>query len=753
MSTEYSSFNTFITTQLNAEQKKAVQHDAGSLLVVAGAGSGKTRVITARICNLILKNGIVPSSILALTFTNKAAKEMKERIVKFLPAGITLPFVGTFHSYCLRLLKLNRQLLEYPSFGIMDADDQEKLVSTIIKRSANVKKITAKSILYTISQIKTATIMGKSYEIFDPLINSVFEQYEREKKASHCFDFDDLLLEILKLFSTNSSFKEQFQKDVRHILVDEYQDTNAVQHALLKHMALREKKHLAIDSICVVGDEDQSIYSWRGATIENILNFKSDFEKTNVVTIEQNYRSVKQILSVANELINHNKNRNPKKLWSDKEGSNRVLLLSAHSGYQESDIISYCAQIAQRNKKLDSIAILYRTHFQSRVIEEALLRNSIPYKIIGGIQFYERKEIKDLLAYLKLIVNPFDRISFSRVINAPQRGLGDKFQETFMATWDSEPLMNFMQLANQLIDNKTITGTKAAALKVFLSVFNQNASKERPSKILDTIIATTHYLDYLKNQYEKQEAEAKIDNVKELVRALIHFEQTGIDTAQAVLEEITLMQEKMLEKDSEEQCIQLMTLHAAKGLEFDMVLLCGLEETLLPSSRSLHDSSAIEEERRLFYVGITRARERLVLTHSKYRHTYGTMTEQLPSRFISEIPTHLMHHEECSYWKSHNAFEFFNNWLGVSLAPPRAPLTFGPAITTQPTIKKTVAIKPEASTPSFGGGWRKNQPVSHPSFGIGIIEKVEKKGSETIYVTARFKAGIKKIDAQFLKKV
>ena len=766
-------FKKFLSSALNPEQLKAVKHDTGSLLVVAGAGSGKTRVITARICNLILNKDVAPSSIVALTFTNKAAREMKERIVQFLGKDANMPYIGTFHSYCLRLLKINAHLLEHPIFVIMDSDDQEKLITRIIKETNVTKKVSAKSLTYTISQIKTSRIIGKDHEVFDPFISSVFEKYEREKKASHCFDFDDLLLEVLKLFQKNKEFKAKFQRQIQHLMVDEYQDTNAVQHALLKLMTLKTKKTLGIDSICVVGDEDQSIYSWRGATVENILSFKKDFSNTKMVTIEQNYRSVKQILTIANSVISHNKKRNPKKLWSDKPGKNRAVLLTTLSGYQESDAIAAAVHVAQKNEAINSMAVLYRTHFQSRVLEEAFLRSSIPYKIIGGIQFYARKEIKDLLAYIRLIVNPFDRISLARVINTPNRGLGDKFQEIFFTQWDQEPLMNCKELGEKLVKEKIVTKTRAAALKGVLGLFTSQLVNQQPTKLLDTILARSKYIDFLKTKYDKQEAEAKIDNVKELLRAFSHFEQTGIGTAAAILDEIALMQEKMEKNKDNEQCVQLMTLHAAKGLEFDMVMLTGLEEALLPSSRSLHDSDAVEEERRLFYVGITRARERLIITHSKFRHTYGNMTEQLPSRFIDEIPGHLVQHEDCAYWKSYNFIRFFNTWMGTQ-ATKAAPITFGAQTAfrksstgklTRPEQKnkkifksilksKFGSARKTTTGPRFGSGtWRKNQPVKHTSFGIGIIETVEKKGADKFYITARFKTGIKKLDSKFLKKI
>ncbi len=744
MKTTHPQFETFLKTQLNSKQQAAVRHANGPILVVAGAGSGKTRVITARICHLIITKDVPPACIIALTFTNKAAREMKERIKQTLPSQTQMPFVGTFHSYCLRLLKINAALLDTPQFAVMDSADQEKLLTSIIKKVNVTKKVSAKSLTYTISQIKTARALDNSYEIFDPFISSVCEQYEQTKKASHCFDFDDLLLEALKLFQKNKTFKTQFQAEIKHILVDEYQDTNAVQHALLKQMALKDKKQLAVDSICVVGDEDQSIYSWRGATVDNILNFTKDFTKTKTVTIEQNYRSVKQILDIANNVIKHNTKRNPKKLWSDKAGSGRALIMSALSGYQESDILAACAQTARASTTLNSVAILYRTHFQSRIIEEALLRNSIPYKIIGGIQFYERKEIKDLLAYLRLIINPFDRVSFARVINTPNRGLGDKFQETFFTAWDQEPLLNCKDVGQKLIEQKLVRLSRATAVKSFLALLCSEIANKKPTALLETIIRKTGYIDYLKKQYEKEEAQAKIDNVNEFLRALLHFEQQGVQTTQAILEEIALMQAQMSHQDEQEQCIQLMTLHAAKGLEFDLVMITGLEEGLLPSSRSLHDSDAVEEERRLFYVGITRARERLVLTHSKFRHTYGTMNEQVTSRFADEVPSSLVRHEDCAYWKQYKMVNFFQNWLGITNSSS-LPLTFGPA-----RIPDKPKKQPTFSTRS---AWRKYQPVKHASFGIGVVQKIEKKSSTKTYLTIKFKTGIKKIDAQFVQRV
>lgn len=743
-------FDTFLQEQLNADQKKAVESTRGALLVVAGAGSGKTRVITARIAHLILNKNVDPSEIVALTFTNKAAREMGERIKKFLGTDAPLPFIGTFHSYCLRLLKLNQEYLDDPFFSILDTDDQKKILSGIIQRANLGKQTTAKQLSYQISQLKNKSLDTDAVNdlyAMNPLLHDVYKSYEKEKKASKCLDFDDLLLEALKLFA-NKDFQQDFQQRVRHILVDEYQDTNVVQHTLLKKMSQKSKKSLAIDSICVVGDEDQSIYSWRGATVANIINFKNDFTKTAVVTIEQNYRSVQPILDVANHVIEHNVNRNPKRLWSDRVAHNRIRGITSMSEYQEAQLIAQCMQTARAQDSKQSLAILYRAHYQSRALEEALIKNSIPYKIIGGVQFYERKEIKDLLAYLRLIVNPFDRASFFRVINCPARGLGAKFEELFYERWNLEPFLTFNDVAKKLSEEGELKGIKKAAVYGFMKIFAAVTKEHKPSVAIEYVMRETGYLAHVKKTYEQQEALERMDNIKELVHATKHFEDNGTETIEKFLDEVALMQEKSTGKDEDNNNpVLMMTLHAAKGLEFDIVAVCGLEEGLLPSSRSLHLDDALEEERRLFYVGITRAKERLLLTHCRYRYTYGQMADQVRSRFLEEVPDRLAPIHDCSYTNESKAHTFFASWLGAQLPETSAVRTF--------SFKKPVGVtKKKISTPSRiipGTRWKKNQPVKHVKFGIGTVQKVEKKANNKVFVQVRFKTGVKKIDAQFLK--
>jgi len=741
-------FTNFLKNELNTEQRIAVEHTKGPLLVVAGAGSGKTRVITARITNLIVNHQVLPEQILALTFTNKAGQEMKARITNFLPQDKQLPFVGTFHSYCLQLLKKHPDKLTHPFFSVLDTDDQQKLLQGIITRNNLKKRITAKQLSYHISQIKNQTIQPEEHPLYqaNSFLQEAYHAYEQEKAASKCLDFDDLLIHALKLFTSNKDFKKEFQQHIRHVLVDEYQDTNVIQHQLLHEMAKHNKK-LAIDSVCAVGDEDQSIYSWRGATVANIMNFQKDFPKTTVIKIEQNYRSVQPILDIANQVIANNKNRNPKALWSDKKARDRIRHCSYLSEYQEGIAIAQLLKVAQKKQSLNTIAILYRTHFQSRAIEEALVKESIPYKIIGGIQFYERKEIKDVLAYIRLIVNPFDRASLFRIINTPTRGLGAKFEELFYERWNKEPLLTFSNMIDTLIQEKLVVGKKKDSLQQFAHLFEGISATQKPTDALECVLERSQYLSYVKDQYELDEANTRIDNIKELLNAAAHFETNGIKTIEAFLDEVALMQDHRMQNTHDREPVSLMTFHAAKGLEFHTVILAGLEHGILPSNRSLQNEDQIEEERRLFYVGITRAQERLFLSRSRYRYTYGQMTDQIPSDFLKEIPNNLALEHDGSRTNELQQQQYFAQWLNINVPSPTAHtvMTFGAA--RKATPRRSGPIQPKRKTSTR---LRKNQPVKHNKFGVGIIQKIEQRGTEKTFVTVKFKAGIKKIDAQFL---
>lgn len=763
MQSSSSTFNSFLQDELNNAQREAVEYTDGPVLVVAGAGSGKTRVITARIAHLIINHNATPESIVALTFTNKAAKEMQERISNFLPEGTTMPFVGTFHAYCLQLLKKNQSHMDTPFVSILDADDQQKLIASILKHSGGQKTITPKQALYQISHIKNNLIHTSADALFSeqhPQLQELYHAYEQEKAASKCLDFDDLLLQGLKLFN-KKAFVDTYHERVKHILVDEYQDTNVVQHALLKKMAL-SKKTCIVDSLCAVGDEDQSIYSWRGATVANMGNFCNDFKNTRVIKVEQNYRSVQPILTVANTVITNNTQRNPKKLWSTKKATDRIRSLLCMSEYQEAESITQLLKVLIQNKSKQSVAILYRTHMQSRTLEEACIKNSIPYKMVGGVQFYERKEIKDLLAYLRLIVNTHDRTALLRVINCPARGLGSAFETLIYERWQQEPFHTFNELFSSLIATQEIKGVKETAVKQFMHCFADITPQEKASLALEKIIVNTAYISHIKRTYELEEADSRIANVKELINAIKHMESEGtITSIESLLDEIALMQEKASHTNEEHHAVTLMTLHAAKGLEFDIVILAGLEEGLLPSTRSCNNTEALEEERRLFYVGITRARERLLLSHSRYRYTYGQMVDQMPSRFLQEIPSHLMNAYDVRH-KDTQLTGYFADWLGMRAPESAQVFTFSGATKTQSYKPKprTTKMRTASTTPpivqkkrTLSSGYRKNQAVQHTKYGIGIIQKAEPQSDGTTYITAKFKVGIKKILDTFLQKI
>jgi DNA helicase II / ATP-dependent DNA helicase PcrA len=787
-------FASFLKKELNKQQCTGVIQKNGALLVVAGAGSGKTRVITARIANLIINESVEPKSILALTFTNKAAGEMKERITKFVGKGFPLPFIGTFHSYCLLLLRNNPTLLPNPNFSIIDADDQLSLIKKIVKANAIEKYATPTQIKFQISNFKNKIEVDdnkKDDSDVHPILKEIYLMYETEKSAARCLDFDDLILNVLNLFKKNADFKMAFQEHIKHVLVDEYQDTSHVQHSLLKEMTLCKKKTFVLNSLCAVGDEDQSIYSWRGATVANMLKFKNDFKPVTTVKIEQNYRSVKPILDAANSLISCNKLRNPKTLWSDRIAKNRILKVECRSGSQEAEAITHILNALPKGNKLSEAAILYRTHFQSRAIEEALIYSGIPYKIIGGIRFYERKEIKDLIAYLRLITNPFDKISLLRIINTPSRGLGQKFENQLLLEWAKNPLLTFSQILNHLCTDSEISlsSKKINTLKGFLEIYNVLDSNCLPTVAINAILEKTDYLSYLQDSYDNREAETKQENVQEFVQSIKLYEQTfdsqkidsklaeippndpfysesNTPTLESFLYEVALMQEKT-DADNKKDQVQMMTLHAAKGLEFDTVVIAGLEEGLLPSSRSLDTTEKLEEERRLFYVGITRAKERLIFLHASYRSTYGQIADQVFSRFGDEIKKNLISTINIENMNNLQQELAIGGWMN-NKKQKNSLLTFSSQEKTEKAIEqqeKNSFVFHESSSRrhtkkinSFSGArssalWNKNDQVAHKTFGSGIITNVKNAGGDNFYLTIIFKSGQKKILSGFVKKI
>ena len=745
------------TVNLNPDQLKAVEHVSGSLLVTACAGSGKTRVITHRIAHLIREHAVPPRAIVALTFTNKAANEMKERVAQLIDDADEMPFIGTFHSYCVRLLKSNQDLLETPFVSILDEEDRRQLVNDLLKQHGAGKQLNARAVIHQISQAKNgppdvARIVS-SDAFSHPLVYEIYCGYEKEKQASRCLDFDDLLRETYRLFHTQPIFKQLFQERVRHLLVDEYQDTNELQHALLRHMTQHEGKTVA-DSVCAVGDEDQSIYSWRGATIANIIGFRRDFPKTTAIKIEQNYRSVQPILELANNLITHNTNRTPKKMWSERTGKNRILSLACTTEYQEAAGLAQLVKKALTNKRASQIAFLYRTHAQSRALEEALVREALPYRIIGGVQFYERREVKDILSYLKLIANPFDRTALTRIINTPPRGLGPKFIEQLKDEWADETERACTNILGTLKNHETVTNAKRASLENFLGILDDARSASKPSQMAEQIILRTQYLRYLKDTEDPQHERERTENIKELLSAIRHFEENSEKPMlEGFLEEVTLMQERS-KGYQDGDAVQLMTLHAAKGLEFDLVAITGLEEGTFPAYRAFECDDALEEERRLLYVGITRAREHLLLTNAHTRSHYGSRNHQQPSRFLQELggQTPLMQ-ADASRWYEHEFATTFSKWLRgekpvqTSSVRKRAPQT---PRTSQAHSARTTHTTPTSS--SIGGGIAPRRVVRHQTYGLGVVENITGK-DEQAFALVKFGNVRKKIAVSFLKPV
>lgn len=759
-------FNDFLESGLNDPQRNAVMQKDGALLIIAGAGSGKTRVITSRIANLIVNQNVEPRSIVALTFTNKAAGEMKERLMTTFDAHYGLPFIGTFHSYCLQILRTNPTLLPFQNFSIFDADDQLDLIKKISKKFALTKQATPTQIVSFISQYKNKIVAlddaSSSGTWFPPYLKEIYLEYETEKAKSHCLDFDDLILSVLHILRTNQQFKDQFQKNIRHILIDEYQDTNVVQHQLLMNMGLDANKKLVLDSLCAVGDEDQSIYSWRGATVANMLKFQQDFAPVIVIKIEQNYRSVQPILEAANSVIANNRLRNPKNLWSTNQAKHRILSVSCQSGDQEASMIAQFVKSISFKKRLDHVAILYRTHFQSRTIEEALIHRAIPYRIVGGLRFYERKEIKDLLGYLRLIVNPFDKISLLRIINTPARGLGQKFEDQLIETWGKNPLLDFKQLITWMCNDEQsdITPSKKTTLHEFIGLYEQLDPSIKPSQLLDIILNTTQYTSHLAHAYDIQEAQTKSENIQELLQAILVFERKYLESAeqkpaqemlQSFLHEVSLLQETM-DDDNSHNFVQMMTLHAAKGLEFDIVILAGLNEGLLPSTRSLNTNEDLEEERRLMYVGMTRAKEHLLILNAWSRFTFGQIVEQPPSRFVDEIPKNLLTVIDLEKTSQFQAQAQFEQWLNGTRIVPASKEAFSTPSKVS-GYKTKIPTRKTIDTAKKSGIWAKNQAVHHDTFGTGIVVEVEKAPEDDFYVTALFKLGKKKILGRFLKSL
>ena len=635
-----------LLTGLNKEQQQAVQHTEGPLLILAGAGSGKTKVLTVRIAHL-LAQGVNPYEILAITFTNKAAKEMKSRVESLVGDVANRIWLSTFHSFCAKFLRFELDnFLGYNSnFTIYDTSDSQAVIKAALKAlNLDDKYYPVGAMIGAISDAKNKLLFASDFrkqarDFYQQKVADVYEYYERELRKNNALDFDDLLLVAVKLLQSNEAVLDKYSKRFRYVMIDEYQDTNHAQYLLAKLLASHWK------NIAVVGDADQSIYAWRGADIQNILDFEKDYPNCTSIKLEQNYRSTKIILDAANAVIENNEGRPKKNLWTDKTEGAKIQHFTAQSEHEEAAFIG--DTIAKKHDihgvPYGDMAILYRTNAQSRVLEEALIKRALPYTMVGGTKFYDRKEIKDVLAYLRVLYNPFDDLSLLRIINVPKRSIGAttvaKLQDYARANGTSL-FMTLTQL--HLVD--TIKGKTKEKLEEFgILIFTLVAEMEDKTvlDILESILDRTGYLAQLEESTDPQD-QARAENIGELLSVAKDFQDTNpTGTVEDFLEQVALVND-VDSFEQEESKVTLMTLHAAKGLEFPIVFLGGLEEGLFPHSRTLMNPEEIEEERRLAYVGITRAEKELYISNATTRTVFGRTSSYLPSRFIDEIPEELV---------------------------------------------------------------------------------------------------------------
>lgn len=633
--------------KLNEPQREAVLATEGPLLIMAGAGSGKTRVLTHRIAYLIEKKRVAPWSILAITFTNKAAREMQERVGALVgPSGRDI-WVSTFHSMCVRILRKDIDRIGFTSnFSILDSSDQLSVIRNCMKDlNIDTKKIEPKAVQSTISSAKNELVTPEQFEqkvgdYFDELVAKVYAMYQKRLKSNNSLDFDDLIMMTIRLFKEMPEVLEFYQNKFRYLHVDEYQDTNRAQYMLCKMLA--DKHH----NICVVGDSDQSIYRWRGADISNILGFESDYPEARTILLEQNYRSTGNILDAANAVIKLNMGRKPKKLWTEQGPGDLISLYQADSEHDEGYYVTgEIRKNVNRGRRFSDHAILYRTNAQSRVIEEILIKSDIPYQIVGGIKFYDRKEIKDLLAYLRLMSNPDDDISLTRIINVPKRGIGD----TTVGKLEEEAARRGVSIYRVLSDlgDLEVNGRTRALLGEFYGlIYNLTAMVDylTVTELTEKVLELSQYKLELQRE-NTLESKARIENIEEFLSVTMDFEERNEDkslvaflTDLALIADIDSMGKDAEEEKKEDDAVVLMTMHSAKGLEFPIVFIIGMEESVFPHSRALTDNEELEEERRLAYVGITRAEERLYLTCARMRTLFGRTGMNMPSRFLDEIP-------------------------------------------------------------------------------------------------------------------
>nr|WP_249204132.1 DNA helicase PcrA [Levilactobacillus brevis] len=734
---------------MNDKQTEAVLQTEGPLLVLAGAGSGKTRVLTHRVAYLIEHNNVMPWRILAITFTNKAAKEMRERVIKLLGPDGNDVWVSTFHALCVRILRRDADKLGYNRvFTIADSGEQRTLIKRVLQQqNLDIKKFDPRSVLGAISNAKNALqtpamMREAAGNPFETTVATVYESYQRELQANQAMDFDDLIMLTIKLFNQDADVLGYYQDKFQYIHVDEYQDTNDAQYTLVNLLA---KKH---GNLCVVGDGDQSIYGWRGANMENILNFEHDYPDAHVTLLEQNYRSTKTILRAANDVIQRNVNRKKKDLWTDNAEGEPI---SYYRGQNENDEAHYVVAKIQEEREQNhhdygDFAILYRTNAQSRVIEETLVKANIPYTMVGGHKFYDRKEIRDVLAYLTLVANPADSMSLERIINEPKRGIGATSVEKLR---DFAEMNDWTELeATQNISLATTLGARVrTAMEKFgltLKHVQDRAATMSVSDMTSELLDQTGYMAALKAS-KNVEAETRIENIEEFLSVTQKFDDDWDnadhdETEDRLVEFLADLALVSAQDDVEEEPaeVTLMTLHAAKGLEFPVIFLMGLEEGIFPLSRAMLEDDELEEERRLAYVGITRAQEKLYLTNAYSRMLYGRRQTNPQSRFVTEIAPELLH-LDYSETKS-------------GLTPSRRDVPFArrtASAVAKPYAGKTGRVSEPTGTGAGKVSWTIGDKASHKKWGVGTVVKVNGTGEDAELDIAFPEQGIKRLLAAF----
>ncbi|MFE7139603.1 DNA helicase PcrA [Streptomyces sp. NPDC057644] len=718
---------------LNTEQRAAVVHAGSPLLIVAGAGSGKTRVLTHRIAHLLAERGTHPGQILAITFTNKAAGEMKERVEQLVGPRANAMWVMTFHSACVRILRRESKKLGFTSsFSIYDAADSKRLMALVCRDlDLDPKRYPPKSFTAKVSNLKNElideeTFAGQAADGFEKTLAQAYALYQARLREANALDFDDIIMTTVHLLQAFPDVAEHYRRRFRHVLVDEYQDTNHAQYTLVRELVGPAGENDAPAELCVVGDADQSIYAFRGATIRNILQFEEDYPSATTILLEQNYRSTQTILSAANAVIERNESRRPKNLWTNAGSGARITGYVADTEHDEAQFV---ADEIDRltdagDAKAGDVAVFYRTNAQSRVFEEIFIRVGLPYKVVGGVRFYERKEVRDVLAYLRVLANPEDTVPLRRILNVPKRGIGDR-AEAMIDALSMREKISFPQALRRVDEAYGMAARSSNAVKRFNTLMEELRtiveSGAGPAVVLEAVLERTGYLAELQASTDPQD-ETRIENLQELAAVALEFEQErgeeeGAGTLAEFLEKVALVADSDQIPDEDEDgsgVITLMTLHTAKGLEFPVVFLTGLEDGVFPHMRALGQTKELEEERRLAYVGITRARERLYLTRAAMRSAWGQPSYNPPSRFLEEIP------EAHLDWKR----------KGPMAAPagPTSGITSSLSSSRSRTGPSGFATRRGAEKPtvSLAVGDR----VTHDQFGLGTVTAVEGAGDQ-----------------------